>query len=145
MLLFSGHERDRQVLGDVVFAVRLLDDEAVLGDGFFLGLEDAADHVHDIGRVGGRLQAFLAHFQRETARNGAAELLDAVTQPLGVGQFFLNVRGQRLLDEFRPHAFEVQAVGQVVEHRLNFHVVRLQEVGHAFLLGHCHGLFSCWF
>src|SRR5207248_4695049 len=84
MLLYSGHEPDRQVLGDVVFAVRLLDDEAVLGDGFFLGLEDAADHVHDIGRVGGRLQAFLAHFQRETARNGAAELLDAVTQPLGV-------------------------------------------------------------
>ncbi len=35
------------------------------------------------------------------SRNRAAELLDPVAQLLGVSQFFLNIRGQRLLER-RP-------------------------------------------
>src|SRR5207245_2289888 len=78
MFLFGGQKRDGQILCHVVFAVSLLDDEAVLSDGVFFRLENAADHIDDVGGIGGRLQGLLIHFELETSRHGTAELLDAV-------------------------------------------------------------------
>src|SRR5260370_19501876 len=80
MLFLGGHERDGQILGDIVVAVRLTDNRAVLGNRLLFRLEHAADYVHDIGRVGGRLEALLSHFEALAARDRSAKLLDPVAE-----------------------------------------------------------------
>ena len=69
----------------------------------------------------------------------AANLLDAVGKLLGVTDLAGHVGRERLLDFLGPHAVEVRAVGEVVEHRLELHLVALEKQGNRLLGGDGHG------
>ena len=103
-----------------------------------LGLQHAANDVHNVGGVGLGLHVLLGHFQLQAAGNGAAELFDAVAELLSMAQLALDVGGQRLLDEIGPHPFHVQTVGQIVDDRLNLHVEGLAEAGDDLVFGSGH-------
>ncbi len=83
---------DGQFLRDVVIAIGLLDNFFVLSDGVFLGLEDAFDDTDHVGRVVRRLERPLGHLDMHAAGDRAADLFNAVAEPLGVSQLFLDVR-----------------------------------------------------
>ena len=92
-----------------------------------LGLDHAADHVHDVGLLLRRLQERLLGGELFRARDHAVQLLDPVGELLRVPELLLDVLGQRLLDLLRPHAVEVDRGGDVAHHRLDLHPVRLVE------------------
>ncbi len=124
--LLVGQDRRDHVLRDRV-EIGLLDDEVVVVDGAFLGLDHALDDGHDVAAVRRRLQAVLARRELLGAGHGPAEVLDALGVLLGMAELLLDVGGERLDHLLRAHAVGVDRVGDVAHHRLDLHPIRLLE------------------
>jgi hypothetical protein len=118
---------DRHVLRDPVDAVGRLDDAVVVLDRARLGLDHAADHVHDVGLVLWRLEVGLLRLEVERARHDAVQLLDPRAEAPGVAELVLDVAAQRLDDLLGAYAVGVDRVGEIAHDRLDLHPVGLRQ------------------
>src|ERR1044072_9117732 len=127
MGLLVVEDRDRHVLRDPVAAVGDLDDAVVVLDRAGLRLDHAADHVHDVGLVRGRLEIGLLGAELQRAGHDPVELLDPLGEPLRMAELLLDVLLERLDDLLRAHAIWIDGVRDVAHDGLELTPVRLRE------------------
>ena len=128
MRLFLSGDFQNEILRYQIDRVTHLDEFLVLIDRFVLSPDHTANHRDHVGAVVGRLQKGLCALKIQPARHAAFEHFDPVSQLPRVTELFLNVAQQRLFDFFCAHAVEINRVGQIIFHRLQFHSVRFSQL-----------------
>ena len=112
MFFLVRQEPDAKILRYVILSVGGLDDFLVLSAGRLFGRDHGFDHADNVGGVGGGL-LLSAEVQRIGTRHRAAQLLDPLSQLLGMKNLGIDVDGKRLLDLFGANAVKVDAAGNV--------------------------------